>query len=174
MLLDPQTYVDSPLRDQLCSLVLTRGSHWSLSVPSTFFSTPAGRALLMWSCVHAATKRMHVRKDTSRRKVIPSFDQLMPAYFWSPLVHRLRDHKVWSRFYRQQHRLNGRTVIESGLARGVSAVVGNRGDRYEHWEIAFVTDAELAGMLGRVEAAQSVEQRMHLLNIHPGDRYMFD
>ena len=174
VLLDPNTYSpNSPLRDQLCSLILTTGSHWSLAVPSTFFATPAGRTLLMCSTVHAATKRTLVRKDTCKTKVIPSFDQLLPAYFWAPLVHRLRDAQVWGKFYRQQHRLNGRTMIGSGLAKAMAPRF-HRGDRFDHWDIAFLTDAELGALWDRLVAARSPAQRMQILNIHPGDRYMFD
>lgn len=170
-LLQPATYQpSSPLYQQLCSLVIRRGSEWSLAVPSTFLSTPAGTALLMASTAHAAAKRMHCRQDQTRRRVTPSFDQLMPAYFWSPLVHRLRDKAAWSRFYRQQHRLNGRALIASGLARSVASGT----DRYDHDSMAFLSDAELSGMVERVNRAATKEERMQILNIHPGDRFMFD
>lgn len=169
-LLDPSTYSpNTPLRDQLCSLVLTTGSRWSLGLDPTYLSTPAGRALLMLSCCHAATKRLHTRKDASRRKVAPSFDQLMPAYFWSPLVHRLRDGEQWSRFYRRQHRVNGKSLIASRLAVGV----GN-GSRYDHGKLRFLSDAQLADLFERVRVASTAMERMRILGIHPGDQHMFE
>lgn len=169
-LLDVSIYAHSNhhLFSQLTKLIVTTGKHWNLSVPPKYFESDAGRALLMLSTIHAATKRIHCARKIggSKETIVPTFCSLLPAFFWAPLVHRLGESKLWRKFYRQQHRLNTITFIKCGLAKPVNF----RKTRYNCEDFVFKTDQELKLLWNEIKRSSSPIQLLKLMNIDPQDQ----
>ena len=164
---------DNELYSQLTDLVIRKGIAWGFRVGREYFETDAGRCLIYTALIHGAVKRIHSRQYEYERKVIPSFVHIFPAIVWAPLVHRLKDKFYWTMFNRQQHILNGASLIAYGLARCVSKGCLTR---FNHGDLQFVSDRELADKYEAIIEALmvgNVRQLLDILKIDPRDRHLY-